>query len=76
MLVCNTFMAKINSLNLDGMLYGVCQYEIDKSQLLSLLQYTVTPRVNGLALTWSGDTCDTCQGWRPSTVNVSSCFIR
>ena len=35
----------------------------------------VTPRQQGLDLTWNWDTCITCRGWKPSYVSLSVCFV-
>ena len=44
----------------DGLLYGVCQYEIDHEKLVSPVEYSVTPGVRSVSVSWS--TCDTCPG--------------
>ena len=55
----------------DGLLYGVCQYEIDHEKLVSQVEYSVTPGVRSVSVSWS--TCDTCPGWRPSHVSLTAC---
>ena len=57
----------------DGLLYGVCQYELDTDQLMSPVQFRVTPLQQAVSLSWSA--CHTCGGWRPSHVSLTACNI-
>ena len=59
-----------------GIMYGVCQYQVDTSHLMYPLQYAVTPGDRSVTLTWQWDMCDMCIGWRPSHVTLSACLVR
>ena len=58
----------------DGILYGVCQYSVDLTRVLSQPSVVLTPGHGSIHL--SLDTCDTCPGWRPSRVSLSACLKR
>ena len=57
-----------------GILYGVCQYSVDLTRVLSQPSVAITPGHKSLHL--SLDTCDTCPGWRPTRVSLSACLKR
>ena len=58
----------------DGILYGVCQYSVDLTRVLSQPRVEITPGHKSLHLSMT--TCDTCPGWRPTRVSLSACLKR
>ena len=58
----------------DGILYGVCQYSVDLTRVLSQPRVEITPGHKSLHLSMT--TCATCPGWRPTRVSLSACLKR